>query len=156
MNEKEAKQLLEEVFHDSFDEKRYLTFITEFLNGKIDIDKKPAIWASSTFKDYIVNSKCLGTYKDTNKKTIAIVTVELKKTSSVEKARTIQRNFIANYLNKSGLDAAIIAFYGDDGDDWRLSFVKLEYKNVNIGNKLKSETELTPSRRQVRYNTRRN
>lgn len=147
MNKKEAEQLLEEVFHNPFDEKRFLEFITEFLNGKTDTDKKPAIWASSTFKDYIVNSKCLGTYIDTNKKTIAIVTVELKKTKSVEKARTIQRNFIANYLNKSGLDAAIIAFYGDYGDDWRLSFVKLEYKNVNVGNKLKSETELTPVKR---------
>lgn len=147
MNKKEAEQLLEEVFHNSFDEKRYWEFITEFFNGKIDIDKKPAIWANSTFKDYIAGSKCLGTYRDTNKKIIAIVTVELKKMSSVEKARTIQRNFIANYLNKSGLDAAIIAFYGDDGDDWRLSFVKLEYKNVNSGGKLKSETELTPVKR---------
>jgi len=147
MNKKEAEQLLEDVFHNPFNEKKFSGFIAEFLNSKIDTDKKPAIWASSTFKDYIVNSKCFGTYIDTNKKAIAIVTVELKKTKSVEKARTIQRNFIANYLNKSGLDAAIIAFYGDDGDDWRLSFVKLEYKNVNVGGKLKSETELTPVKR---------
>ena len=44
----------------------------------------------------------------------------------------MQRNFIANWLENTGkgADAALVAFYGDDQEDWRFSFVKMEYNLV--------------------------
>ena len=81
MNKEEAKKLLSKTFDNPFDEKIFLDFAIEFFNGKIDFNNFPAIWPDKTFKTYIESSKCKGLYIDPNEKKIAIITVELKKTS---------------------------------------------------------------------------
>ncbi len=64
----------------------------------------------------------------------------------------MQRNFIAWYLNGSrgGVlkDAALVAFISPEQEDWRFSFVKMEYKFVETpkGN-IKAKEEFTPARR---------
>ena len=60
-----------------------------------------------------------------------LLAIKLAKHSSLERARTMQRNFIAKWLakNPDEPEGAIVGFY-DDEKDWRFSFVKLEYNLI--------------------------
>ncbi|MBT3582633.1 N-6 DNA methylase [Candidatus Woesearchaeota archaeon] len=146
MKEKEAINLLNETFNNEFDLVRFSKFIKEVFN-KFTIAQK--IWtARKEYRDYIDSYQVLGNYKDESKNTIAVLVVKLKKASSRDRARTMQRNFIANYLSNAEKDAALVAFYGDDPQDWRFSFVKMEHQLTKdkTGN-AKVLTELTPAKR---------
>ena len=100
------------------------------------------------YYDYIDQIDSLGVYKDSNKDSIEIFCVKLKKNSSRDSARTMQRNLIAKYLKNSGSKAALVAFYGDDPQDWRFSFVKIEYDLVkDEKGHLKVKEEITPAKR---------
>ena len=63
---------------------------------------------------------------------IDILVIKLKKETSLERARTMQRNFVAWYLNGSRggelKDAALVAFVSPDETDWRFSLVKMDYR----------------------------
>ena len=60
----------------------------------------------------------------------------------------MQRNFIAKYLSNADKDAALVAFYGEDPQDWRFSFVKMEYQLQEVEpGKVKPVKELTPAKR---------
>ena len=83
------------------------------------------------FKDSVSSYGRIGKYKDPNGKEIEALWVNLKKCDNITKARTLQRNFIAWYLNGgrggSLRDAAVVAFYNEENpSDWRFSFVKLD------------------------------
>ena len=65
---------------------------------------------------------------------------------SLDRARTMQRNFIAHYLKQEhdeAVEAVLVAFYHDDVPDWRFSLVRLEYAFGDEG----VEEKLTPVRR---------
>ncbi|HOJ94784.1 MAG TPA: hypothetical protein PK390_06070, partial [Fervidobacterium nodosum] len=78
--------------------------------------------------------------------------VTLKKGTSLERARSLQRNFIAWYLKGSRggklKDAALVAFVSPNNQDWRFSLVKMEYrfKETDTG-KIKVKEEFTPAKR---------
>jgi hypothetical protein len=63
----------------------------------------------------------------------------------------MQRNFVAWYLNGSrgGVlkDAALVAFVSPTEQDWRFSFVKMEYKLAETLKGIKAKEEFTPARR---------
>ncbi len=83
-----------------------------------------------------------------NKEIIEVFIVKLKKNSSVDKARTMQRNSIAKYLKKFNRNGSLVAFYGDNPEDWRFSFVKVDYELFKDENgKLKVDEKLTPAKR---------
>lgn len=76
--------------------------------------------------------------------------VHLRQGTTLERARTMQRNFIAHYLRDRGdRDAALVAYYSDDDPDWRFSLVRMAYKRVQdeTTGKIKVLEELTPARR---------
>lgn len=59
---------------------------------------------------------------------ILVLSINLKKNTTVKRARTAQRNFIAKILENNSYDGALVAFYNDDHlEEWRLSFIKFEY-----------------------------
>ncbi|HRR97057.1 MAG TPA: class I SAM-dependent DNA methyltransferase, partial [Candidatus Ratteibacteria bacterium] len=72
---------------------------------------------------------------------------------SLHRARSAQRNFIAEYLRgKLGTttekDAALVAFVSSDSEDWRFSLVKLEYRlEETPSGKTKIKDEFTPAKR---------
>jgi len=81
-----------------------------------------------------------------------VLICKLKKETSLEHARTMQRNFIAWYLNGSRggklKDAALVAFVSPKGEDWRFSLVKMDYRfEEDKGGRLKVKEEFTPARR---------
>jgi len=81
-----------------------------------------------------------GTYEDAEKKCLDVLTVELKSSSKVERARSLQRNLIGKYLKTNLKDSALVAFYSKDNPDWRLSFVKMDYRLDKRGVKVEIGT----------------
>jgi len=94
----------------------------------------------------------IGKYTD-NKNEIDLLIVQLKRETSLERARTMQRNFIAWYLkgSRSGKlkDAALVAFVSpDNNEDWRFSLVKLDYRfEEATSGRIKVKEEFTPAKR---------
>ena len=147
MDEQNASWLLNETFNQNFELHKFIKFVTELFNGFTVIQKKGMIWEE--YRDYIDSYNLLGSYKDSSKRTIDVLVIELKRNSARDRARTMQRNFVAKYLGNAEKDAALVAFYDDnDPKDWRFSFVKIEYNLVKgESGKVKPVKELTPARR---------
>ena len=137
-------RLIKETIQNRFEENRFIRFIRELFDLELE-NKKNQIWGA--YSDYIEHYNVLGSYTDSSRNNIGIVYVRLKKPTSLERARTTQRDFIAEYLERSNNNAALVAFYGDDPSDWRLSFVKLEYILKDDTEKIKTEKRLTPVKR---------
>ena len=159
------KRLIEDVFNSKYDELKFKSFIADLLD-EADFTKEQMLQPiPNDYKAFIRSAKRLCQYiYQTNgfdKTTIDVLVVKLKKVSSIDRARTAQRNFIARYLNGGRdyqKDAALVVFLSEDeqgniSDDWRLSLVKMDYKRVAVtdenGNikKVKTEVELTPAKR---------
>jgi len=150
MNKESAKKLIRDTFQNSFDKIDFIYFIKNLLN---QYDESKAFHARGyvleAFKKYIKTYERIGTYTDPEGKKIDILIVYLKSESTVERARTAQRNFIARYLKERGeKDAGLIAFVPPKGEDWRFSFVKMEYKfEKTPKGDVKVKEEFTPARR---------
>jgi adenine-specific DNA-methyltransferase len=146
------KQILIETFTNEFLMERYVRFIREFFN-KVDLvnpnNKIPNHLSEYTF--YINSHTHIANYTDSERNKIAIFAVELKRGRSIERARSMQRNFVAKLLSDTQFDGAIVAFYTapDLRDDprvdqrWRLSLVRLDVEFA----KGKIKTNLTPAKR---------
>ena len=147
MDRNNTGRLLDETFSSDFDIGRFSKFVKELFN-EIDLVQRDCTqFIAQEYKDYISNLIKLGEYEDQKKNTIEILVIKLRRTGSRDRARTMQRNFIANWLGKYDKDAALVAFYGDD-EDWRFSFVKMEYNLIkDEGGKAKVSKEITPAKR---------
>jgi len=150
LDKQQAQNIVRETFEKPFDMGRFIGFVKNFLNS---IDESKAFHARGyvpeIFKDHIKTYERIGTYTDPEDKKTDILIVYLQKSRAVERARTTQRNFIARYLKDRGeKDAGLIAFVSPDGEDWRFSFVKMEYKFVETPEgKVKVKEDFTPARR---------
>ncbi|MDR0911310.1 MAG: Eco57I restriction-modification methylase domain-containing protein [Methanobrevibacter sp.] len=144
MDDKSAEKLVKETFGTNFNENKFIEFLNELFNG-IEFNKQNiSKFMGKGFSDYINSIYSLGQYTDSSHNSIEFYTVDLKKTSSRDRARTMQRNLIAKNLKNRGKQAGIVAFYGEESEDWRFSFVKFEYeftKGFNLKEKL------TPAKR---------
>ena len=150
MNKESAKKLIRNTFQDSFNKKDFIYFIKNLLN---QYDETKAFHARGyvpeAFKKHIKTYERIGTYIDPEGKKIDILIVYLKGETTIDHARTAQRNFIARYLKERGeKDAGLIAFVSSQEEDWRFSFVKMEYKfeKTRKGD-VKVKEEFTPARR---------
>jgi len=154
MNKDTAKRLVQETLQNSFDKERFTFFSKNLFNH---IKETPQTiyrgnFIPDAYKPYIKTLDRIGKYEDPEKHKIDILVIHLKRKPSLERARTMQRNFIAWYLNGSrgGVlkDAALVAFVSPDKDDWRFSFVKMEYKLAEtLKGNIKAKEQLTPARR---------
>lgn len=158
-------KIVKDTFDKAYTEEQFKLFIKDLLIGA-NFEKEQMIQPlPSEYKDFIRSAKRICKYEyesveyaDT--KVLDVLVVKLKRTSSIDRARTAQRNFIARYLNGSRnyqKDAALVAFISEDENgnispDWRFSLVQMNYvtKFVETSNgkkKLKTEVELTPAKR---------
>ncbi len=150
MNKNEAINLIKDTFETSFSKDKFILFAKNLLNT---YDESKAFHAHGyvleVYKNHVKTYERLGTYIDPAGKKIDILIVYLQKESSIERARTAQRNFIAQYLKDRGeKDAGLIAFVSPNLDDWRFSFVKMEYKFEKTDKGLiKAKEKFTPSKR---------
>lgn len=153
MDKQQAQTIIKEVFEKSFNKDRFNGFIKNLLN---QIEDAPFSYQGNyipdAYKSFISRYERLGKYNDGEKR-IDILIVYLNRKTSIERARTSQRNFIAGYLDgKYGSDvskdAALVAFVSPKEEDWRFSLVKMDYRFEQAKNgKIKVKEEFTPARR---------
>ena len=136
MNKKEAEKFVTETFQNPYDDDRYLRFIKELINGeRLQYGSLAYKHPPSSYKGYIEEYRIFGVQQSSDSKRILFVSVKLSRSKSLDRARVMQRNFAADILrgkisNANGANAALIAFYGDEKEDWRLSFVTLDTELV--------------------------
>lgn len=149
MDKATAQKLVKETLQNSFNKERFVYLAKNILNH---IEEAPFTYKGNfifdDFSDSIRLVERVGKYQSPDEKLIDILIVHLQKETSLEQARTKQRNFVAKYLkgSRGGVlkDAALVAFVAPNGADWRFSLVKMEYKFNERG---KVEEEFTPARR---------
>jgi len=151
MEKSRARDIIEATFESKFDKNKFIIFITQLLKdveGESFIHK--GAYLSEAYKDYIKTFERIGKFNTDNKE-IDVLIVELKDAKYLERARSIQRNFIASYLNGSRggkqKDAALVAFYATGANDWRFSFVKMDYNIKVSDNNIKIEKEFSSAKR---------
>jgi len=152
MDRQQAKTIIKRALESPFDKNAFAGFVKNLLNS---IEDAPFTYQGNyipnAYKQYISKFERIGKYKD-GENLLDILIVTLKKETSLEYARTMQRNFIAWYLNGSrgGVrkDAALVAFVSPDEIDWRFSLVKMDYRfDQTKTGKIKVKEEFTPARR---------
>ncbi|MDD4276200.1 MAG: hypothetical protein PHO33_04410 [Clostridia bacterium] len=142
------QDILVNTLTNKFEMKSFTNFIVNFFNNTkvINTDTKSNdYWNWNEYSYYVNGYYLVAEYTSPDNKKIAVFAVELKKERSLEKARSKQRNFIADRIKNSKYDGAIAAFYSEDEKDlkWRLSFVRLDYEFL----KGKVKTNFTPAKR---------
>jgi len=152
MNKQQAQRLIKDTFETTFDKGRFSGFVRNLLNH---IEDTPFAYQGNhipeKFRQYIKTLERIGKYNE-GEHSLDILIITLQKETSLERARTMQRNFIAWYLNGSRggemKDSALVAYVSPDHDDWRFSLVKMDYKfeKTKTG-KMKVKEEFTPARR---------
>jgi Eco57I restriction-modification methylase/TaqI-like C-terminal specificity domain len=152
MDKQQAQKIIRDTFESSFDKSGFTGFIKNLLNM---IDEAPFTYQGNyipdAYKQYIKTLERIGKFSD-GENSFDILVITLQKETSLERARTMQRNFIAWYLNGSRggemKDAALAAFVSPGKEDWRFSLVKMDYKfeKTKTG-RMKVKEEFTPARR---------
>lgn len=156
MDKNQAKELIKETFEKPFEKNKFTRFIKDLLNS-YDETKKfnkslTGTYIKGSFKDFIKSFDRIGRYHDGDN-IIDILIVHLNRETSIERARTTQRNFIAGYLkgdygSTSWKDAALVAFVSPNTYDWRFSLVKMDHRfEQNESGKIKVKEEFNPARR---------
>ncbi|MEX1130383.1 MAG: DNA methyltransferase, partial [Candidatus Woykebacteria bacterium] len=153
MNKQAAINLVQSTFERPYHRDRFLTFAKNLFHT---FETSTFIYRGNyipdAYKKQIKTLERIGKYEDSEGNKIDILAVCISQETTLERARTLQRNFISWYLNGSRgdvtKDAALVAFYVDGSHDWRLSLVKMEYRlDKSESGRLKTFTELTPAKR---------
>lgn len=151
MDRASAERLLKQALEQPFEEARFKLLAKNLVN---DLEKPSTSLVTGgqikdAYKDHVQFYKRLGKYVDPEQNVIDVVWVKLKKSTSLERARTKQRNFIADYLQtRGGKDAALVAYSADDAEDWRFSFVRVDYRlEQKPDGTYKPKKEVTAARR---------
>ena len=128
MDTKLAVNILENTFKQKFDIERFEYFLTELFNdvGINLVEEKHFV--KDIYKKYVNHFYNLGSYQSKFNERIGLYVVELSSESSRDRARTMQRNLIADVMKKTYKEAALVAFYSVDSDDWRFSYIKKYFK----------------------------
>ncbi|MBE0545116.1 MAG: Eco57I restriction-modification methylase domain-containing protein [Verrucomicrobia bacterium] len=151
MNPQQARARVAETFPQPFHKGKFLEFSRNLLN-KFD-ESKAAQWNATyvkdAFKPHVSRFERLGTYTSPDDEKLDVLVVHLTNESKLERARTAIRNFVADHLKtRDEKDAALVAFVSPTEQQWRFSYVKMEYAAVETeAGRVGVETRLTPARR---------
>ena len=140
-------QKIEKILQSSYDITGYISLVNEIFAGFDFISPNDFQKEYSNFSSHIEGITHIGNYKTADNKKIIILSVQLKRETYVENARSIQRSFAKKLIENSNADAAFIAFYTDGDNKWRLSLVRLDYEIKLENSKLKTTEKLTPAKR---------
>jgi len=161
MDREQAKNIIINTFENPFDIEKFYKFLKNLLKT---FEEKTFVYQGNylpdAFEQYISSLERIGKYTYDDKE-IDLLIVQLKRETSLERARTMQRNFIAWYLKGSRggklKDAALVAFVparashadrSPDSEDWRFSFIKMDYRfEETPSGKVKVKEEFTPAKK---------
>lgn len=136
--------IFEKVLTNPFDNDQFVGFVREFLNNVELVAPTRYNKEYSNFSFYVDGYYHIGNYKSEDGDKIAVFSVCLNKGDTVERARSMQRNFVKILIEKGGCAGAIVAFYTkEEPVKWRLSFIRMDYEF----SKGKVTEKLTPAKR---------
>ncbi len=140
MDKKQATSIIGNTFNNTFNKNAFVSFIGNLLNLHSDAISLKNIEIYDSYKQHIKSLELVTKYSD-GQNNIDVLIVNLVRDTSLDRARTMQRNFIARYLNEKQGDAALVSFHSDDAIDWRFSLIKMEYEitKTKTGFKFKQE-----------------
>ncbi|WP_028840994.1 hypothetical protein [Thermodesulfobacterium hveragerdense] len=132
MDREQTKELIINTFEHPFAKERFVYFLRNLLKS---FEESTFVYQRNyipdAFEKYVRSLERVEKYNHDGKE-IDLLIVELKKETYFERARTMQRNFIAWYLKGSRRgklkDAALVVFVSPDSEDWRFSLVKMDYR----------------------------
>lgn len=146
-----AIRLLTDTLQRPFDEAQFRQFARNLVN---DLDESKAFQAQGNYikdayKHQVRLYKRIGQYVDPDGNTIDVLVVRLQQPTSLDRARTMQRNFVAQYLqDRNQKEAALVAYTADGSLDWRFSLVRLDYRlEQQADGSYKPKKEVTAARR---------
>jgi type I restriction-modification system DNA methylase subunit len=153
MNREQAIALVGETFREKFSEARFTHFIRNVLNH-LDETKRAQFSGNiikRAFADQVGHYLRIGTYTDTRGERVDVLVIHLARNTTLTRGRVTLRNFVADYLSTGhghGKAAVIAAFVSPAEDDWRFSFVKLDFtlETTDLGI-VTERVQLTPARR---------
>ena len=121
------QRIFEDVLRSAYSLEKFARFARELFTGlksPIATPQEPP----QNFSEHVKEFYVLG-----GQGNIAVLAVNLQKNKSVERARSVQRNFVKTWIENhpTAVDGAIVAFYSDSmPEKWRLSFVRLDHEFV--------------------------
>lgn len=137
-------EIFESVLTSPFNNDSFVGFVREFLNNVELIAPTKYNKEYSNFSFYVDGYYHIGNYISDDNDKIAIFSVCLNRGDTVERARSMQRNFVKPLIEKGGCAGALVAFFTkDEPDKWRLSFIRMDYE-FSMG---KVKEKLTPAKR---------
>jgi len=152
MDKTQAVALIETLFDKTFAEDTFVHFCTNLFNDFTTAKATPVqsgTYVYAPYRNHIKSFKRVGQYTDPSGEILDVLAVKVYEGYKLERTRTGLRNFAIEYLKrKDDRDSLLIAFHSDDCPDWRLSFVKLEYKtSKDEKGRIKARQEATSARR---------
>jgi adenine-specific DNA-methyltransferase len=151
MRKQEAIQIVKSTFSGNYNAQLFHVFITNLLKSYTQLDKvREGQYIREAYRPFVSRYRIIGNFKDVEGNKVDILEVFLTKSTSLERARTAQRNFISDYLKNNAQgkrDAALVVFISPSEEDWRFSLVKLEYSLDLVEGKIKTKEEITPAKR---------
>ena len=106
---------------------QYQKFLRELFNTSHINVRNLTKYIKNEFVEYANSVLELGHYTDELGDSIVFYVIELAKESSRDRARTMQRNLVSTFM-KDRYDYSLVAFYEPNSEDWRFSYVKIEYE----------------------------
>ncbi|EKD44446.1 MAG: hypothetical protein ACD_71C00130G0008 [uncultured bacterium (gcode 4)] len=147
-------QIITKLFdtNSAFVKEDFYEFVWEIIK-KYPSDTKKSKSIDQDGNEYVREE--IAIFEDINGEKLAIMTYKMPSKTKVERARSEQRNLISTYLRNEwvfqGINSVLVAFYSDDSRDWRLSFIKQEFKlsQTELDSKWRPKivNELTPAKR---------
>jgi TaqI-like C-terminal specificity domain/Eco57I restriction-modification methylase len=161
MSQEQANTLVRETFENDFDRDKFREFIDRLLKNA-DFSKHFTQSGTHVFqvsRDKISSFERIAQFTDVDGNKIDVLITNLKRDSTIERARTSLRNFAAEYLKSErgfGKAAVLVAYATKDENgryipktDWRFSYVTLETSLVQqeSGKFKEAISKLTPAKR---------
>jgi hypothetical protein len=153
MDRNQAIALVRETFTQRFDEARFSHFLRNLVNH---LDESNRLQFSGNlikraFAEQVGHYIRLGTYTDPRGERLDVLAIFLRRDTTLARGRVTLRNFVADYMatgHGQGKAAVIAAFVSPSEDDWRFSFIKLDYmlETSELGF-VTERAQLTPARR---------
>lgn len=151
MEKRQAHEYISDVLKSRFNQEQFELFMRNLLN---EFEPRSNNYSGNlipeAFRDHIAHYKRIGKYTDPEGEPLDILIVQTRSVRKLERTRTALRNFVVRHLKTFDKQYALVAFYSkeDDGVDWRLSLVKIDYESqCNEEGKIKIKEDLVPARR---------
>ncbi len=132
-----AQQLITQTFDQAYDEAQFTYFCRELLN-QLDTSRATGYRSGNmipqAFQGHISRYHRLGVYTDPDGNRLDVLAIQLSKATALDRARTMQRNFISHYISllshSQPVDGVLAAYYHKDVANWRF---RLSSLNIDMG-----------------------